>query len=71
MKQLVFKTNLQCSNCKAKVQDELDAIPQLNWQLDLTDADKKLYAEGKEINAEKIIEVVESYGFDIELFDEK
>ncbi|WCL80695.1 ATPase P [Saprospira sp. CCB-QB6] len=71
MKQLIFKTSLHCANCKSKVQDELDAIPQLNWRLDLADADKKLYAEGEDIEAEKIIELVESYGFDIELIDEK
>lgn len=71
MKKLVFKTSLQCANCQAKVQDELNAIPGLHWRLDLADADKKLYAEGDDIKAEKIIETIEDYGFDIELIDEE
>lgn len=69
MKQILkFKTNLNCSNCVAKVKPFLDKVPGMdNWSVDTDSNDKILSVEVADTTTpQQIIDAVENVGFDIE-----
>lgn len=61
-----FKTNINCTNCEARVKPFLDEAEGIKkWTVDFDNPDKILTVE-TEGSAEAVIEKVEEVGFQIE-----
>lgn len=70
-KELKFKTNLNCSNCVAKVKPDLDSADGiLDWKVDTDDKDKILTVESNGITEEEIAAIVKRKGFKIADYNE-
>ena len=70
MKNQIFKTNINCSGCVAKVKDQLNSlVGENNWQVDILNPKKPLTILNESIEQESIIEAVEKLGFKIEPLD--
>lgn len=68
MKTLRFKTNINCSNCLAKVTLFLDRKEGINsWNVDTETPDKILTVETEVLEAEDILKTVKRTGFEAEL----
>ncbi len=68
MKNYTFKTNLQCTNCRAKVAPLLDKSSQVkNWNLDLEDPERRLRVDYAGTDPKDIIALVEKVGFKAQL----
>ncbi len=68
MKTLRFKTNINCSNCLAKVTPFLDRKEGINsWNVDTETPDKILTVETEVLEAEDILKTVKRTGFEAEL----
>ncbi|SHI66769.1 copper chaperone [Cruoricaptor ignavus] len=69
MKELKFKTNLNCGNCVAKVQPAFDAEEGiLEWNVDTENPDKILTVNAnEELEEEDIIVMVRKKGFQAEV----
>lgn len=68
MKTYTFKTNLQCSNCQAKVAPLLDKFSEIKeWKLDLEDPERRLEVAFLGTDPKDIIELVNKVGFKAEL----
>jgi copper chaperone len=68
MKTLKFKTNIQCSNCLAKVTPKLNEQGGINsWNVDLQDPDRTLTVETEVIEPEDIKKAVLKAGFIVNL----
>jgi copper chaperone len=68
MKNYTFKTNLQCTNCRAKVAPLLDKSDQIqDWKLDLEDPERRLRVAFSGDNPQDIIHLVNKVGFKAEL----
>lgn len=68
MKTLRFKTNINCSNCLAKVTPFLDRKEGVNsWNVDTETPDKILTVETEVLEAEDILKTVKRTGFEAEL----
>jgi copper chaperone CopZ len=66
----VFKTNINCNGCVAKVTPILDTTDGIEtWTVDITNKDKILSAISNGISKREIIEIVQKVGFKIETFD--
>jgi copper chaperone CopZ len=66
----VFKTNINCNGCVAKVTPILDTTDGIEtWTVDITNKDKILSAISNGISKREIIEIVQKAGFKIETFD--
>ena len=64
MKTLKFKTNIECSNCEARVKPFLDKKEGIiSWQVDTNDADKILTVETETLVAKDIIKTIKRTGF--------
>jgi copper chaperone len=64
MKTLKFKTNIECSNCEARVKPFLDKKEGIiSWQVDTNDADKILTVETETLGAKDIIKTIKRTGF--------
>jgi len=64
---LTFKTNINCSNCVAKVTPFLDAETSISkWEVDTVNPEKILTIKGDGITSEKIIQIVKQAGYKIE-----
>ena len=64
MKVLKFKTNIQCSNCLAKVTTKLNEQSGINsWHVDLQDPDRTLTVETDVLEPEDIKKAVLKAGF--------
>lgn len=64
MKVLKFKTNIQCSNCLAKVTPKLDDQSGIiAWHVDLQDPDRTLTVETENLEPEEIKKAVLKAGF--------
>ena len=64
MKTLKFKTNIECSNCEARVQPFLDKKEGIvSWQVDTDHADKVLTVEPETWEAKDIIKTIKRTGF--------
>lgn len=68
MKDLAFKTNINCANCVRAVKgflEEVEGIEQ--WEVNTTHPDKILRVKGITIKEADIVEAVEEAGFNIEI----
>ena len=67
MNTLKFKTNINCAGCLAKVSPFLNAEQSIDkWEVDTSIPEKILTVETDETNADRVIRVVKSAGFNIE-----
>ena len=67
-KTLLFKTNINCSGCVAKVTPFLDEAEGVcHWNVNTTDKHKILSVHSKGITQEEVIQRVQNAGFNIEL----
>lgn len=65
MKTLRFKTNINCSNCLAKVTPSLNQKEGIaSWNVDLDNPDKILTVETESLMPEDIIKTVKRVGFE-------
>lgn len=64
MKTLRFKTNIECSNCEARVKPFLDKKEGIiSWQVDTDHADKILTVEIENLEAKDVIKTIKRTGF--------
>lgn len=62
-----FKSNINCSNCEAKVKRVIDKQPEIHaWQVDFNHPDKILTVE-TELSPEQVSKTVLRAGFKAEL----
>ncbi|AWV98831.1 heavy-metal-associated domain-containing protein [Arcticibacterium luteifluviistationis] len=67
MKELKFKTNINCGNCIKSVTPFLNQLDEVDeWKVDTENPDKILTIEGDDITSKEIIETVEKAGFKAE-----
>ena len=67
MSTLKFKTNINCGGCLAKVSPFLNAEQTIEkWEVNTSIPEKILTVETDETNADRVISVVKSAGFNIE-----
>ena len=67
MKELKFKTNINCGGCVAKVTPALNNADGIcHWSVDTNNADKTLTVHSDGIEAEDVIKTVQDAGFSIE-----
>lgn len=67
MSTLKFKTNINCAGCLAKVSPFLNAEQSIEkWEVNTSIPEKILTVETDESNADRVINVVKSVGFNIE-----
>ncbi len=68
MRQLKFKTNINCSSCVRAISGYLNEVEALDsWNVDTANTAKILTVQGEEITAKLVVDTVEEAGFDIEL----
>lgn len=68
MSTIKFKTNINCSNCLAKVTPFLDKkLGKESWSVDIENPDKILIVETSEITPEEIVKTVKGIGFEAEV----
>lgn len=68
MKTIQFKTNINCSNCLAKVTPFLDRKEGIqSWRVDIDTPDKILTVETELLDAEDIVKTIKRTGFEAEL----
>ncbi|HLV64058.1 hypothetical protein [Galbibacter sp.] len=69
VKELKFKTTLNCGGCVSKVQPDLDSSVGISkWEVDTDSPDKILTVESKGITEGQVIAIVKSKGFKAEPF---
>ncbi len=74
MKELQFKTNINCGNCIKAVSGFLDDVLGVeSWEVNTDHPDKILTVKGEAVEPDMIIEAVEDAGFDaaVMITDEK
>jgi copper chaperone CopZ len=65
METMKFKTNINCSNCVAKVTPFLDKkAGKGSWSVDTESNDKILTVENNELTAEDIVKTIKRTGFE-------
>ena len=65
MEIMKFKTNINCSNCVAKVTPFLDKkAGKGSWSVDTESNDKILTVENNELTAEDIVKTIKRTGFE-------
>lgn len=68
MEKLLFKTNINCSNCVRAVTNFLNDVDGIqNWQVETDNPNKILTVNGDTLNPNDIVEAVEEAGFDCQL----
>ncbi len=64
---LKFKTNLNCNNCVAKVQNDLDNVAGVNqWEVDINNPDKILSINNTDVKTATVVEILKKKGFKAE-----
>lgn len=64
MKELKFKTNINCGGCVAKVTPALDTAEGVcEWSVDTTNRDKVLTVKTDSLSISEVISTVEKAGF--------
>ncbi len=64
MKELQFKTNINCGGCVAKVKPGLDSAHGIHaWSVDTDNPNKILTVQSDGITADEVITIVQSKGF--------
>jgi copper chaperone len=67
METLVFKTNINCSGCVARVTPLLNGEPGIeSWNIDINNPGKLLTVEAPAMAAEEVELLVRNAGFNIE-----
>lgn len=67
MKEMTFKTNINCSGCVAKVTPLLDEIKTIkSWEVNTTDPSKILTVTAEDTDETTVTEAVKKAGFSIE-----
>ncbi|MDD4009829.1 MAG: heavy-metal-associated domain-containing protein [Fermentimonas sp.] len=67
MKTMKFKTNINCSNCVAKVTPFLDKkVGKEFWNVDIESPDKILSVDTDDLTEEDIVKTVKRTGFEAE-----
>ena len=70
MKTMKFKTNINCSNCVAKVTPFLDKkAGKGSWNVDTESEDKVLTVENSELTAVDIVKTIKRTGFEANPID--
>jgi copper chaperone CopZ len=65
METMKFKTNINCSNCVAKVTPFLDKkVGKDSWSVDTESEDKILTVDNNELTAEEIVKTIKRTGFE-------
>ena len=65
METMKFKTNINCSNCVAKVTPFLDKkVGEDSWSVDTESEDKILTVDNNELTAEEIVKTIKRTGFE-------
>lgn len=68
MKTIHFKTNINCTNCLAKVTPFLDRKEGIqSWSVDIDNPDKRLTVETDFLDAEDIVKTIKRTGFEAEV----
>ena len=68
METIKFKTNINCSNCLAKVTPFLNKKEGIeSWSVDIESPDKILTVETEDLTAEDIVKTVKRTGFEAEV----
>lgn len=69
-KTFLFKTNINCSNCVAKVASALNAVDGVcHWDVNTNSNEKTLSVHSIGISEQEVIEAVKNAGFQIELIN--
>ena len=64
MENKLFKTNINCSSCKAKVADTLnELVGEDNWEVDTNTPIKLLTIDNEEVYANEITEALSKIGY--------
>jgi copper chaperone CopZ len=67
MKEVQFKTNLNCGGCVSKVKADLDANKDiLEWKVDTENPNKILTVKGNDLNEAEVVKIIQSKGFTAE-----
>jgi len=70
-KNLQFKTNLNCGNCVAKVQADLNSAKGIcEWNVDTTNIDKILTIKAEGITEDEVVAIIKKKGFKAEPISE-
>lgn len=68
MKKAVFKTNINCGSCVAKVTPFLDQAESVEgWDVDTTNKEKLLSVTGAQIDRSEVEKLVKEAGYQIEI----
>jgi copper chaperone len=68
MKTIHFKTNINCTNCLAKVTPFLDRKEGIqSWSVDIDNPDKILTVKTDVLDAEDIVKTIKRTGFEAKL----
>ncbi|MCK9426461.1 MAG: heavy-metal-associated domain-containing protein [Ignavibacteriaceae bacterium] len=67
MKELLFKTNIKCNGCIAKVTPFLNGEKQIEeWDVNLENPDRVLSIKTESFSAEAVTELVKKAGYNAE-----
>ena len=67
METIKFKTNINCTNCLAKVTPFLDKKEGIqSWNVDIDNPDKILTVETETLTADDIVKTIKRTGFEAE-----
>lgn len=67
MKTMKFKTNINCSNCLAKVTPFLDKkVGKELWSVDIDNPDKILTVDSDDLTTDDVVKTVKRTGFEAE-----
>jgi len=68
MRTLVFKSNLKCKECIARISPFLEQIPSVSeWKVNLDNPDRLLEINGEAPSINDILEAAEKAGYKLEL----
>ena len=68
MKKAVFKTNINCSSCVAKVTPFLEQAQSVeSWEVDTANKEKLLSVSGADVSREEVEKLVKEAGYQIEI----
>lgn len=65
MKKAVFKTNINCAQCVAKVTPYLEQAESIEkWEVDTNDKDKLLKVSGNSVDITEVKRLIEEAGYE-------
>jgi len=68
MKNVKFKTNINCNNCINSVSPFLNALDNIDlWSVDIDNPDKILNVDLDDDNESAVVEAVKEAGYEIEI----